>query len=165
MARYSLFVVLLALAIPCFSSAASPAIENACRDFVDPNFCVASLQAASGSETADARGIASISHKLSVANATATLSKLATFKKTATDAGVMKSAEACEILYKNTAAALKWAGEFAASNHFDMAVVMYETTLSAPSGCGQILANGFDVDGTNLKMLMLMTRHFSRTLI
>ncbi|WOL01648.1 invertase inhibitor [Canna indica] len=164
MSRHSLFLVLLALLIPSFSSAASPTIESACKDFVDPNFCITSLQVVNGSESADLRGLAGISLRLAVFNATGTFAKLETFKKTTTDAGVLNSVAACEILYRNAATTLQFAAEFSASNHFDLAVVMYGSILDAPVQCGEILRNGFDVDGRNFFYLMLMAREFTSKL-
>ncbi|WOL09398.1 invertase inhibitor [Canna indica] len=141
----NVFLVLV-LAIPAFSSAAAPAVEGACKSIMknDIDFCVTSLQVVPGSDSADLLGFATISHNLSVANATATVAKLEALQNTATDAG------------------LSFAAEFSASKHYNLAVAIYDSAEMRPAACRD---NGLVADGENAFKLALMARWFTEKLI
>ncbi|XP_010940964.1 putative invertase inhibitor [Elaeis guineensis] len=107
------------------SLSASPIIEKACgkiaKGYVGYKFCVQALEADPKSGSANIRGLASISVKLSIANATSTVSKIRELLKKASDPTIKNSLQACSYLYTNAKASLKWSEHFIASKNFTAA--------------------------------------------
>ncbi|XP_038978702.1 putative invertase inhibitor [Phoenix dactylifera] len=136
-----LFNVLILFLFVQTSFCVSPTIKDVCSKIsggsVDYNFCVQALEADPKSEAADVLGLAAISLKLSIANATSIESKIMEFLKNVSDPTTKESMETCSHLYENTTiTVLKQSADFIASKNFTAA----EDVIGSASIVGIICA-------------------------
>ncbi|WOL16683.1 hypothetical protein Cni_G25471 [Canna indica] len=164
-----LCTALILLSLLTFSSATTSSgaetLQKACNLTIDYHFCITSLQAHARSRSVDLRILGTIAIDLSIANATATTSKLEILhSNNASKPYTKNKLEACLMLYKNAILPLRLAAEFLASKHFGVAKSMMEAPVFAPGSCQGLLGHMLAKENDDLFNLMLIARRIIEAL-